>query len=243
MTFNQFNLNSADLLTLNSVSSHRIHVLDHEPIRLFKIIPIIKQSFSEIHLFSTIDELEAASQQSPPQVILLRFDFKPIDSIVLMQELKKQASEGCFIILYSEVPVEDFAIELALNKGADGVINFPHKASILIPYLKNLVQRLPVIEHSNRQSFYLDADKYEVNYRGNKINLPKKEFLLLQLLYTHSDKIFSKSELAEQIWHDVHIAQKRSIDVHIYNIRCSIDKNLIKSYKGKGYRFNREFSN
>ena len=54
----------------------------------------------------------------------------------------------------------------------------------------------------------------------------------------NKDKLFSKTEIAKEIWNDESIAKKRNIDVHIYNIRRVLGEDLITSEKGKGYKFN-----
>ncbi|MFO0436137.1 MAG: winged helix-turn-helix domain-containing protein, partial [Sphingobacteriaceae bacterium] len=72
-----------------------------------------------------------------------------------------------------------------------------------------------------------------------KIELPKKEFRILMLLHNDQNKFFSKEELAINIWNDETIAKKRTIDVHIYNIRKILGKRIIQSQKGKGYRLNK----
>ena len=71
--------------------------------------------------------------------------------------------------------------------------------------------------------------------------LPKKEFKILLLLHQNQNKFFSKKELALSVWNDENVAKKRTIDVHIYNIRQIFGKKIIQSQKGKGYRLNKKY--
>ena len=66
------------------------------------------------------------------------------------------------------------------------------------------------------------------------------EFKVFELLYNTPDKFFSKTEIAGLIWLDESVANKRTIDVHIYNIRQFFGKRIIQSQKGKGYRINKK---
>ena len=64
--------------------------------------------------------------------------------------------------------------------------------------------------------------------------------MLFELLYNNSDKYFSKVDLAKIIWTDESMALKRTIDVHVYNIRQFFGKNIILSKKGIGYSLNKK---
>lgn len=226
------------MLTLKNKLPYCILILDHEPSRFFKTLPQLQQHFTNVVLADTISAFETHVLNDAPDAVLIRLDFNHADAIVYIQDLKKQYGEGFKIIVFKDLPIEDFAIELALQSGADSVIQFQNKPAILIPFMRNLLRRVNSVKHLAPQSdFIMDDERFEVRYKNKPIVLPKKEFKLLKTLVDQPEKIFTKNELAELIWKDSSIAQKRTIDVHVYNIRQAIHKLIIKSYKGKGYRF------
>ena len=86
----------------------------------------------------------------------------------------------------------------------------------------------------------IDYDSYLIYKSGEPIQLPRKEFKLFELLYNNPEKFFTKTEIAHLICSDESIAKKRTIDVHIYNIRQFFGKRIIQSQKRKGYRINKK---
>jgi DNA-binding response OmpR family regulator len=230
------------LLTLNNVLPYGVLILDYEPSRFFKTLPQLQQHFSKVLLSDAITSFESHLLSNALDVVLIRLDYTHTDTIGYIKELKKQFKNDIKFVLFKEPPIEDFVLEIALEAGADAVIPFQHKSAILIPFLRNLLRRKNKLQRiMPAQDFIMDDERFEVRYNNLPIVLPKKEFNLLKTLVEHPDKIFTKIELAELIWNDQSIAQKRTIDVHVYNIRQAIHKLIIKSYKGKGYRYNLNF--
>ena len=107
-------------------------------------------------------------------------------------------------------------------------------------FLKNLLRRRPEVTMQQKREIIIDKDQYLIFKNGKAIQLPKKEFRLFELLYNSSEKFFSKDEIANLLWNDEGVAKKRTIDVHIYNIRQFFGKRIIQSQKGRGYRINKK---
>ena len=83
----------------------------------------------------------------------------------------------------------------------------------------------------------VDRDSYMVYYKGDQISLPRKEFELIYLLASRSEKVFTREEIFRHIWHK-ELTQKegRTIDVHIRKLRSKISENLITTINGIGYK-------
>lgn len=91
-----------------------------------------------------------------------------------------------------------------------------------------------------------DKDDIKFNYQTNKvlvfgeeIDLTKKEFELLELLYSFSPQIFSKYDLLNEIWYGNMNMSEKIVEVTILNIRKKLKdhKDLIKTHRNLGYSF------
>lgn len=91
-----------------------------------------------------------------------------------------------------------------------------------------------------------DKSEFEFNYQTNKvriydeeIELTKKEFELLELLYSFSPQIFSKYDLLNEIWYGNMNMSEKIVEVTILNIRKKLKdhKDLIKTHRNLGYSF------
>ncbi len=92
-------------------------------------------------------------------------------------------------------------------------------------------------EGAQKENGYIDIDheRYKIITGENAYSLPRREFRMVTLLFSNPNKIFSKDEIASEIWHNKEISSKRTIDIHIRNIRRELGDDIIKTYRGLGY--------
>ena len=83
----------------------------------------------------------------------------------------------------------------------------------------------------------MDRERYTVTRDGREISLPRKEFALLDLLYSSPGKLFSREEIYARIWGSEVVVGDRTIDVHIRKLRQKIGDEKIVTVKGVGYKY------
>ena len=83
----------------------------------------------------------------------------------------------------------------------------------------------------------IDREKYIIFIKNRRIELPRKEFELLDFLTSRPGKVFSREEILNSIWNKDFNVIHRTIDVHISKIREKIGEKYIKTVKGIGYKF------
>ena len=83
----------------------------------------------------------------------------------------------------------------------------------------------------------MDRERFIVVKKGKELELPKKEFELLNLLISKPGKVFTREEIFQTVWGDNIIVGDRTIDVHIRKLREKIGDNFIQTVKGVGYKF------
>jgi two-component system, OmpR family, alkaline phosphatase synthesis response regulator PhoP len=215
--------------------------LDNSVNKIFKVIESLKNFYPNIVIFTQEVDFFDYVSQNHTDIIFLNLDLQPTDGVVICKEIKQKNLEAKpFVIIYSDKQ-DEFIQELAFNSGADSFINFHSKLAIMKLFINNLLHRRKVITPEiSKKDVIIDFDRYLIIKNGVSFQLPKKEFKIFQLLYANAEKFFTKQEIAESIWHDESISNKRTIDVHIYNIRQFFGKRFIQSQKGKGYRMNKK---
>jgi len=214
--------------------------VDNSVNKIYKTIDALKTSFQNILIFNQEKDFLEFIEHNCADVVFLNLDLKPNDAVTLLKEIKQNKSEcNPFTIIYSDKQ-DDFVQELAFNSGADSFINFHNKAGVMELFLKNLLRRRAKLIADFKRDVVIDHDSYLIYKSGEPFQLPRKEFKLFELLYNNPEKFFTKAEIAHLIWSDESIANKRTIDVHIYNIRQFFGKRIIQSQKRKGYRINKK---
>jgi len=223
-----------------SVNQSQIVFLDNAVSRIFKTIDTLKQTYEHITIFNQEKDFFEFLEENQVDIIFLNLDLSPNDAVILSKEItQKNLESNPYVIIYTDKQ-DDFVQELAFNSGVDSFISFHNKAAVMELYVKNLLRRRVKTSASSKREVVIDNDRYLIFKNGEAFQLPRKEFKLFELLYNNSEKFFTKIEIANRIWNDETVANKRTIDVHIYNIRQFFGKRIVQSQKGKGYRINKK---
>lgn len=90
---------------------------------------------------------------------------------------------------------------------------------------------------------YLDTDSKQMFINDQQIELTHTEYIIAELFFTHPKVVYSRHEILEHISDEEKFIFDRTVDVHIKNLRLKMKEEgkLIKTYRGVGYGFNREF--
>ena len=82
-----------------------------------------------------------------------------------------------------------------------------------------------------------------ITCNGAKTILPKKIFDLLYFLMTNPNKTLTRNEILVGVWGSNPEVTERNIDVYIRQLRSLIGKELIRTEKGTGYRYDGYYTN
>jgi len=100
-------------------------------------------------------------------------------------------------------------------------------------YLQKEKDYFNPIEKTNKFKVY--PNEHSVEYNGNKIILPKKEFLLFKYLMDNKNKILDKKKILAEVWEEDVVVGDRTVDVHICKIKQKFNNAPIVSRKRVGY--------
>lgn len=70
----------------------------------------------------------------------------------------------------------------------------------------------------------IEPDQYRVTVSGQEIALTRREFLILELLMSNPNKVFTKNNIYESVWNEEFVGEDNAVNVHISNIRQKLAK-------------------
>lgn len=169
-------------------------------------------------------------------VLVLDLELDNTDAITVIKEVRSLELKHPHHIIVCSNKADDFIQISAFNSGADDFVDLPVNATIFESKIKAFLKRRQPEKKSNENGFiYIDQEQYKIIIGNNAYSLPRLEFRMVSLLFSNPNKIFSKDEIASEIWHNKDISSKRTIDIHIRNIRRALGDDIIKTYRGMGY--------
>ncbi|MDR1641460.1 MAG: response regulator transcription factor, partial [Clostridiales bacterium] len=131
-----------------------------------------------------------------PQLILLDLMLPGKDGFQICNEIRK-ASIVPIIMLTAKG--ESFDKVLGLNLGADDYIVKPFDKKELLARIAAVLRRSEPRTDTSQTvtlpNLTINKTTYTVEYRGNKMDLPPKEFELLLLLASNPNRVFSREQL------------------------------------------------
>ncbi len=91
----------------------------------------------------------------------------------------------------------------------------------------------------------IDEHSYTAKIKGRSLDLTYKEFELLKYLVQHPGRVFTRSQLLQEVWGYDYFGGTRTVDVHIRRLRAKLGPEheaLIGTVRHVGYRFNTQNS-
>ncbi len=168
--------------------------------------------------------------------LIIDLELDNTDAITVIKDLKLLQLKYQPYIIVCSVKADDFIEISAFNSGADDFVDLPLNPIVFESKIRAILKRIEPEKKSVEPGFiYIDQEQYKIIIGSTPYSLPRLEFRMVTLLFSNPNKIFSKDEIATEIWHNKDISSKRTIDIHIRNIRRALGDDIIKTYRGIGY--------
>ena len=177
-------------------------------------------------------------QKIKPVLVIMDVMMPVMDGIEACYAIRKLTKFPQPIIAFLTSRAEDYSQVAGFEAGADDYISKPIRPRLLISKVESLLRRVKpytsdlIIEVGQIK---IDKEKYLVETQEGVLQLPKKEFELLELLISKPEKVFTREEILGKVWGVETIVGERTIDVHIRKLREKLGDDYIRTIKGVGY--------
>lgn len=225
------------------VDKLKILIVDDD-IHIAELISIYlaKEGYETKEVYTGRKAVDEFSKFSP-HLVLLDIMLPEMDGYQVCREIRK-ISNVPIIMLTAKGEVFDKVLGLEL--GADDYIVKPFDSKELVARVKAVLRRYESKEDSEGSkqivvpNMTINESTYVVTYHGKELELPPKEFELLNFLAKHPNQVFTREQLLDKIWGYEFMGDTRTVDVHVKRIREKMpfeDNWCIKTVWGVGYKF------
>ncbi|MFG2903841.1 MULTISPECIES: response regulator [unclassified Kitasatospora] len=88
----------------------------------------------------------------------------------------------------------------------------------------------------------MDVDRHVVTVDGAKVDLPLKEFDLLEMLLRNAGRVLTRMQLIDRVWGADYVGDTKTLDVHVKRLRAKIEPDpgaprYLVTVRGLGYKF------
>ncbi|MEW6131652.1 MAG: phosphate regulon transcriptional regulator PhoB [Pseudomonadota bacterium] len=199
------------------------------------------------HTVTAKEDAEGALQYlktTLPDVILLDWMLPGMSGIDLCRRLRADKRYQPVPIIMLTARGEEQDRIAGLDTGADDYITKPFSPRELVSRIRAVLRRrAPQMteEPVEISGLRLDPLSHRVTGSGKALDLGPTEFRLLHFFMTHPERVYTRSQLLDQVWGDDVFVEERTVDVHIRRLRLALEVSghdrLVQTVRGAGYRF------
>lgn len=185
---------------------------------------------------ATASELMAVNSYD---LVILDWSIPPPSGMELLREWRAEGVATPVLMLTGRTEVEE--VVTALDTGADDYLSKPFSFEVLLARARSLIRRRnkPLVAVLAAADVEMNRPTRTVTVGGEPIDLPAKEFALLEYFLTRVDEVVPRQDIVEHVWDDSFDATSNVIDVTVFRLRKKIDgsreEKLLQTVKGAGY--------
>jgi len=184
-----------------------------------------------------------------PDVVLLDLMLPKVSGIDVCRQIRARSTTPIIMLTAKDSEVDAV---VGLEVGADDYVTKPYRMRELVARVRAVLRRSGLDPHDGDFSaealevgdVRLDPDRHEVTVRGIGVNLPLREFELLELLLANAGRVLTRDTLIDRIWGHDYVGDTKTLDVHIKRLRSKLENDparptRIITIRGLGYRYER----
>jgi two-component system response regulator RegX3 len=137
---------------------------------------------------------------------------------------------------------------VGLEIGADDYVTKPYSPRELVARIRAVLRRQSVdaVELSAPTlaagPVRMDVERHVVTVAGSAVQLPLKEFELLELLLRNAGRVLTRGQLIDRVWGADYVGDTKTLDVHVKRLRSKVEPEpstprYIVTVRGLGYKF------
>lgn len=218
-------------------------VEDEAPIReMLKIV--LEQAGFSVNEAEDFDIALEKMVEPYPDLVLLDWMLPGGSGVQLARKLKEHEFTRDIPIIMLTARGEEEDKVRGLEAGADDYITKPFSPKELVARIKAVMRRVTPTasdELINFAGLVLDPVAHRVSANDDRVDMGPTEFKLLHFFMAHSERVFSREQLLDNVWGTNVYVEDRTVDVHIRRLRKAISAHghdsMIQTVRGAGYRF------
>src|SRR4029453_10636089 len=130
------------------------------------------------------------------------------------------------------VPARDSEIDkvVGLEIGADDYVTKPYSPRELVARIRAVLRRNAKEAGAEAAPptpsagpVRMDVDRHVVTVSGAAVQLPLKEFELLELLLRNAGRVLTRGQLIDRVWGADYVGDTKTLDVHVKRLRSKIE--------------------
>jgi two-component system, OmpR family, response regulator RegX3 len=178
-------------------------------------------------------------------IVLLDLMLPEMSGTEVCRQLRQKSNVPIIMITARDSEIDKV---VGLEIGADDYVTKPYSPRELVARIRAVLRRqtadaaelsAPTLAAGPVR---MDVERHVVTVDGDAVQLPLKEFELLELLLRNAGRVLTRGQLIDRVWGADYVGDTKTLDVHVKRLRSKIEPEpstprFIVTVRGLGYKF------
>ncbi|WP_203934242.1 response regulator transcription factor [Virgisporangium ochraceum] len=204
-----------------------------------------KEGF-EVSVAETGTQAITEFDRAGADIVLLDLMLPEMSGTEVCRQLRQKSQVPIIMVTARDSEIDKV---VGLEIGADDYVTKPYSPRELVARIRAVLRRQTKdgIAESTPPTLSagpvrMDVDRHVVTVSGSAVQLPLKEFELLELLLRNAGRVLTRGQLIDRVWGADYVGDTKTLDVHIKRLRSKIEPEPptprhIVTVRGLGYKF------
>lgn len=218
----------------------KIFIVQDDPVIASAVAEHIASWGCETRIAQNFQNIVQEFVDFDPQLVLLDVGLPFYNGYHWCSEIRRFSSVP---IIFVSSASDNMNIVMAINMGADDFIAKPFDLNVLTAKVQAMLRRtydlggqVRLLQHRDA---VLNTDDSTLTYHGERVELTKNEYRILQVLMENKGKTVSRDVLMQRLWESDSFVDENTLSVNVARLRKKLDgaglENFIATKKGMGY--------
>jgi two-component system response regulator RegX3 len=222
----------------------RLLVIEDEPSISEPLAYMLAKEGFEVAVAETGPQGLEEFQRSGADLVLLDLMLPGLSGTEVCRSLRQSSAVPIIMLTARDSEVDKV---VGLELGADDYVTKPFSHRELVARIRAVLRRRaepdePTAGGMEFGPVRMDVERHRVTVQGEPVQLPLKEFELLEVLLRNAGRVLTRQQLIDRVWGPDYVGDTKTLDVHVKRLRSKLEaepgapKHLL-TVRGLGYKF------
>jgi two-component system response regulator RegX3 len=219
-------------------------VVDDEPNLREPLVYLLQKEGYEVIEAEDGNQAVSTFQKKKPDLILLDLMLPGMSGNEVCRTIRQESQVPIIMITAKDTEIDKV---VGLEIGADDYVTKPYSTRELLARMKAVLRRGSEVTVADSGLLkagpvIMDLDRHTVSVNGEPIQMPLKEFELLELLIENVNRVLTRGQIIDRVWGSNYFGDTKTLDVHVKRVRSKIEEDPSRprhliTVRGLGYKF------